>query len=403
MPDLQIDYEQLHRVAKDARLLKDHLSDVVPGLDTGTVEISGDTGQDPDQRTIGNHPRPTGGRHVIENVGDAATIGHPSLANALMTFRGNWDRPFKDSLERLGEMANLLDGVATKFFDFDSTVAGQANTTLAAIRNAEWEARREQWEYYQRNKDKTFQPRDYYDADGNLVHPDPVPLVDWGDHPPTEPGARPTTTDARTVWEENNPGIPYPGDSNPTVTHSTYDDQGRVTSETTTVTSGEGLAHEDTTIYEYEGDSDTPSVTHTTVKHSDGTGEALTITPGANGSYTIESVFTDPADSKNNGHSTTTVTPKPGDGGYTQVRVDQDGTSDTTEVTNHEGTDHDTKVTTDDKGVVRTWTGDADTNSWTQTTGPGPGEPADDGPTTNPGGTGNGSGAGGNGNGSETH
>jgi len=341
--DLQINYDQLHKLANDARSLKEHLDDTVPGLSSG---ISG-----------------------VRNRSEA--IGSSKLSSSLIKFHYAWEQPFKDAMDRLKDLADLLDGVATKFFDMDSDFAAKANTSLANLVVQNWQARKDEYDLYQRTKDLKFTPSPLWDQNGNLVQGADVPLIPW-ENPPADPGARPTHIDAREIWNQNNPNNPLTWDGQPAVTDSTYDDQGRITSQTTKNTSTEGLAYEETTTYTYEGTSETPATADTTLKHSDGATETIKTTYHPDGTFTTDNVFTDPANDKNNSSSTTVTTPKPDNGGYTAVSTDQDDKTTTINVTNNSGDAKDVKVVTDDDGTVRTWEGNADTDDWTQTAGPDP-------------------------------
>jgi len=367
--DLQINYDRLHELAGDARTLKSHLDDTVPSLSLGTM-----------------------GDHLYgEHVGNAA------LSSSLFTFSSNWEKPFQDSMDRLGDLATLLDSVATKFFDMDSDFAAKAGSALSQQKMSAWEAKEEQYNQYLENKDKMFQPHALYNADGVLEEQPAVHLYNYGDGEgqipiPADPGERPDTTSYDTGSSGNS------GE-----TDTAYDDDGRVTSETSTITSSTGLTYTETTTHTYDGDSEDPSTTTTTIEHSDGTVDTIVTTYHDDGSYTIDSEYEDPDDEDNNTSSTTEVTPTVGedgsDLGYTAVSVDQDGETTTTVVTNEDAvgptilvededgsveawptdvTGEDTKVVTDDDGTVRTYTGDYEYDSWTQVSGPDENEDSDD-------------------------
>jgi hypothetical protein len=370
--DLQINYDRLHELANSTRILKAHLNDTVPGLTTG---LSG-------FKT------------------NAAGLGDAKVASALTKFDRAWDQPFKDAMDRLGELANLLDGVATKFFDMDSDFAARASSGLAALVVKDWQSRKNQYDLYQRTKDLMFQPSPLWGSDGKQHAQAPVPLVPWSNIP-TDPGPRPTRIDADVVWRDtirdpNNPKDLY-SDGTPTVTDSRYDDKGRVISQTTTVFGTSGLAYSETTTYTYNGNSETPSAVSTKIRHSDLSVETIDTTNNPDGTSTVKNTVVDPANSKNNSSSTTTITPKdkppaegqppkPESAGYTAVTVDDKGKKTTVDITNNPGTSDDTKVVTDDKGVVRGFKGNAVTDNWTQISGPAPGQkdPAGKGQSSGP-------------------
>jgi hypothetical protein len=319
--DLQINYEKLHTLAQDARLLKDHLDDKVPGLGT-----NGGTGF-----TAGS-----------------AEIGSQVLFGKLNKFQLAWEGPFKDAMDKLDDLAGLLDGVATKFFDMDADFASKANTMLASLRNNAWQSKEDAYQHYLATKDKTFTYH-YWDENGNYVTAT-RPLVDWSNPdnpPPTDPGPRPTNTSDHGAN-----------------TDTGYDSHGRVTTETSTVTSSSGLSYQTTTTYTYNGDGTDPTGFTTTITHSDGTTETIVQNTNADGTYNV-------VDTTPDGHTTSVVTPKPTDGGrdtgYSSTTTDQDGKVTTTNVTNNPDGTADTKVVVGTDGTTTTYTGDSDTGWWTET------------------------------------
>ena len=318
MADLQINYEKLHLLANNARTLKDHLDDVVPGLGTND-----------------------GLRGLVTG---RTQIGNAALFSKLNKFHLAWDGPFKDAMSKLDELAKLLDGVATKFFDMDADFAGKASNTLAAMRNSTWESQKAAYDHYLATKDKLF-TYSYYDEHGQLVTKT-RPLFDYSDPSqiPKDPGARPTSS---TV--------------DGTTTNLQYDDKGRVASETTSVSSPSGLSFSETTTYTYSGDGREPNGYTTKITHSDGSTETIVRTNNADGTYKV-------TDTTPDGTSVTNVTPKPLDGqrdtGYTSVTTDHEGKVTKTDVTNNAAPAVDTKVEDGPDGKT-TYTGNADTNDWT--------------------------------------
>lgn len=166
-PDLQINYDQLHKLANDARTLKDNLDNEVPGLSTG---ISG-----------------------VRKRSEA--IGSQKLSSSLIKFHTAWEQPFKDAMDRLGDLAGLLDGVATKFFDMDSDFATKSSSSLASLILAQWQGKKDEWDRYQATKDLKFTPSPLWDEHGNKVQGEAVPLIPWGTIPedpaPAHPHRRP--------------------------------------------------------------------------------------------------------------------------------------------------------------------------------------------------------------------
>lgn len=337
MVDLQINYDQLHQMASSARTLKQHLNDKVPGLtDAHKIIVSDGVST-----------------YDIGDGADPSVIGNSALAGKLNKFHLAWNGPFKDAMSRLDDLAELLDGVATKFFDMDSDFAAKANNMLASLQNASWESKRNQHDYYERTKDLKFQPSPLWNKNGVLEPQAPVPLVNWA-KPAEDAGPRPTHTN-----------VP----SQPTVTDTTYDDQGRVTSETSKVNSPSGLAYNETTSYTYDGNSKVPNGYSTTIMHSDGSAETIVQHVNPDGSFTVTDTMSKGTSSSpvSEGTSISTVTPKPKvagqDAGYTAVTIDAKGNTSHTDVTNNPGATPDSKVVTDD-AATRTYTGNADYDSW---------------------------------------
>ncbi len=131
MPDLQINYDRLHELAGQARLLKEHLDDKVPGLSTGVINANGSRG---------------------EGVGD------PKVASALSHFYHAWDKPFRDSMKRLDEMGELLDSVATQFFTMDAKFAAKAQSSLSAMMYAQWQSERDEYQSTRRRRTRSSSP-----------------------------------------------------------------------------------------------------------------------------------------------------------------------------------------------------------------------------------------------------
>jgi hypothetical protein len=322
MADLEINYEKLHGLATSSRKLKDYLDDKVPGLNDGLRGI----------------------------VTSSSQVGNAALQGKLNKFHLAWDKPFKDAMSNLDDLAKLLDSVATKFFDMDADFAAKASNHLASMRNNNWVAQKAAYDHYLATKDKQF-TYSYLDEHGNVVTKS-KPLFDYSDPAtvPHDPGPRPTSSSLGDVK-----------------TDSGYDDQGRVTSETTTTSSSNGLNYTETTTYTYTGDSKEPSGYTTKITHSDGTVETITKSTNTDGTSTVVDVTPD-------GTSTSTVTPKPQvdhrDTGYTSKTTDGKGEVTTTDVTNNPSGQADVKVEDGPDGK-KTFSGDAETGFWTQTSGPG--------------------------------
>jgi hypothetical protein len=216
------------------------------------------------------------------------------------------------------------------------------NTARLQANIGQWEAAKAQYDRYLELKDQsvTYQ---YYDSDGQLKTGS-IPLWDPDNAPPPDPGAAPTSL----------------SDTGKTSTTAQLDDKNRIISETSEVTTDNGLRYTETTTYTYgdpDGDGKEQVVGYqTTVTHSDGSTETITKTTNPDLSYVV-------TDQTKDGTSTTTVTPKPDNGGYTSVTKDHDGQTTTTDVTvNAGGPD---RKTVDGPDGVDEYTGDDATGQWT--------------------------------------
>lgn len=318
MADLVLDYALLHDLAGSMRSLRGQIE-----TDVNTVS----------------------GRSVVGSHGEVGsdTVGNSALFAALSAFYSACHKPFKDSMDKLKELADLLDSVAKAFFDVDADFAGKVNTGRLQAQIGQWQARQQAWEHYQETKDRviTYQ---YYDENG-VLQTATIPL--WGpDRPPPQPpGAMPTSL----------PG----GPDGSTQTSAQVNDQGLITSETSTVTTPNGLTYSETTTYTYidrDGDG-TPDVVDytTTITHSDGTSEEIVRRTNPDDSYVVTSTTGE-------GTTTTTVTPAER-GGYQSVTVDTEGETTTVTVTvNQDGTG--TKTEVGPKGTD-VYTGNPAIGQWT--------------------------------------
>lgn len=318
MADLVLDYALLHDLAGSMRSLRGQIE-----TDVNTVS----------------------GRSVVGSHGEVGSdaVGDSSLFAALSAFYAVCHTPFKDSMDKLKELADLLDSVAKAFFDVDADFAAKVNTGRLQAEIGRWQAQQQAWQHYQETKDKviTYQ---YYDENG-VLQTATIPL--WGpDRPPPErPGAMPTT-------------LPSPDGTTQTST-SEVNDKGQIVSETSTVTTPNGLTYTETTTYTYvdrDGDGKTDVVDYsTTVTHSDGSTETIVRQTNPDNSYVVTSTTGE-------GTTTTTVTPHD-DGGYQSVTVDTEGeTTTSTVVVSPDGTG--TKTTVGPKGTD-VYTGNPDTGQWT--------------------------------------
>ncbi|MFY1668589.1 hypothetical protein ACN27G_01320 [Plantactinospora sp. WMMB334] len=287
MADLVLDYALLHNLAGSLRELKSRIQfDVDTGSRRSVVTSDG-------------------------TVVDSGQVGSSTLYATLSAFFSACHTPFKDSMELLDELANTFDGIAKAYFDLDADVAGKVNLDRLRANISGWQADTVAYERYLDLKDReiTFQ---YYDKDGNLVDGS-VPV--WSGDPVPEPGDAPTSIDGTS---------PVGGNT----TTAVLDDEGNVVSETTTVTSGDGLTYTETTEFTYrdtDGDGRTDVVDYTsTITHADGTEETIEKKTNDDGSFVVTSTTDE-------GTTTSTVTPT-ADGGSHQVTVDHEGETTTTDI-----------------------------------------------------------------------
>lgn len=348
MADLVIDYGLLHQLAVNVRELKSNLDIKLPPR----TATGGDAGGGGSRGSGGGRNQLFARSQVLSTAGpgavqaSSADIGNPALHAKLAAFFTAWNGPFHDAMDRLDDLAEVFDAVATKFFDMDADFAVKANTLLASLKQSAWQSAKAEYDHYQSLKDKRLSYQ-YYDKDGHLVTGS-RPLLDPDQPPPPPPGEMPTSTVTDT-----------------TVTNTQYDGQNRVISESSTVTSPSGLSYKETTTYTYgptaDGTDGVVSFT-TTVTHSDGSLETITHTNNSDGTATV-------TDDTPEGRSTSTVTPKANDDGYTARTVGPDGKTTNIDVTDNPSGTPDRKVVDGPDGR-RTYTGDADSDSWTQESGP---------------------------------
>ncbi|MEV6846520.1 hypothetical protein [Actinoplanes sp. NPDC051411] len=322
MADLVLDYALLHDLASSMRDLKAKIkTDVDAGSKRAVVTKDG-------------------------TVVSSSEVGNTTVYAALSAFFAGCNGPFKDSMDLLDKLAENFDGIAKAFFDVDADFSGKVDTERMQAQIAQWQADGKAYQHYLDIKDKsvTFQ---YYDENGNL-QTGKIGLWDPNQKPPDAPGPIPSSIDGTSV-----------GSNHTTVT---TDSNGNITSETTTVDSGNGLTYTETTNYTYHdtnGDGKPEYVDYSsTITHSDGSSETTTKTTNtSDGSYVVK-------DTTKDGTSTSTVTPKP-NGGSHDVTVDTDGNTTTTDV-DVTGTGTGTKTVSGPNGTDH-YTGNPDTGQWTLT------------------------------------
>ncbi|MCK9924279.1 hypothetical protein MXD61_20815 [Frankia sp. AgPm24] len=321
MADIVLDYGLLHELSGSLRTLRGQIQ-------TDVDHVSG--------------------RAVVSSTGEvgADAVGDSTLFAALSAFYATCHQPFKDSMTKLDDLADLLDSVAKAFFDQDADFASKANSARLQSKIDQWQAQENAWQHYQDTKNKviTYQ---YYDENG-VLQTATIPLWGEGRPPPTDPGARPTSV-----------SVP---DGTTTSSSQQVDGNGKIISETSTVTAPNGLSYTETTTYSYtdldnDGKPDNVDYT-TTVTHSDGTREVITKKTGTD----HVSVMTSTTD---DGTTTTTVTPGQ-NGAYNSVTVDPKGETTTTSVTvGSDGTG--TKIVANPDGSMDFYNGDPAKDRWTLT------------------------------------
>jgi hypothetical protein len=294
MADLVIDYSLLHRLAGNMRTLRTNVETDLH-LSNG-MAVASEAGP----------------------VGPGA-VGDQYLYGALVAFYGATRGPFNDALDALDQLSNLFGGIADAYFNVDADLKASGLDTLAQMTGGNWQSQQAAYDEYLKRK-----------ADGTWPNDQP---------PPPKPADTP-------------PATPAPG------TQVTYDDQGRVLTQTTTVTTADGQTYAKTTTYRYGADPNAAPEYSSTVTYAGGQTMTLDKHNNPDGSYTVTSTT---GDGKT---SSSTVTPGGADGSYSQRDVDPDGGVTTTVVGGNEFGGY-TKTVTNPDGSKDVYAGDPNTNAWT--------------------------------------
>jgi hypothetical protein len=348
--DLMVDYSLLHQLADNARQLRENL-DITPPTSGGGGSSRG--GDDRGPRAVRAVVLANAGTTAVSQL-NADSVGDYGLFAQLTTFYSRWNQPFHDAMSRLDELASMLDGVATKFFDMDADFAAKANQMLLGFKVDEWQSQKQEYDHYQEMKDKTISWQ-MFDKDGNS-YTQTEHLIDPDAEPPADPGARPDSAA-----------------TNGAQTNTTYNPDGTIQTETSTVAGPGGLNYGQSTSYTYGADANgdgRPDVvsSSTTITHADGTKETLGRVNNPNGTYVI-------TDTTPDGNSITTVTPSGTGQGYNAASVDTQGRATSTSVVDNPAGTTDTKtVTTGDK--VEVYHGDAEADTWDRVSSTPVGKPA---------------------------
>ncbi|MFH8476580.1 hypothetical protein [Streptomyces sp. NPDC018000] len=241
MPDIAVDYELLNQVAQKARSLK------------GQVQHARESKQD----------------YSVADVGSG-------VPTAIRAYYSVWKSSFKRSEEKLEKLANLYEGVARGWADWDFKLAGEASKQEASLAADLYKTQKEIWDKWQEQV-----------RAGNVDPDDP--------HAPKPPqGNRPTT------WTTSD------GHGNLTTTTYKYGEDGKPTKITTEVRTSTGLTSKDVTNYHPDGTYDS-SATDVYGNVTTTTGKAVTIEEDGNKitDDSFKSVTKAPGDG---GESTTTGT-----------------------------------------------------------------------------------------------
>lgn len=321
MADLVIDYSLMIRIANSLNTLKTTIEhDVKAAGSNDIAQLQGET---------------------VSAV-ESSVFGNTTASNAVESFFSRCSTPFSDAVEKLGQMATTFSSVAHAFFDIDADLAARANVARVESRVSSYHSQKLAYQRYLTLKDQkiTYQ---YWDENGKRATTE-IPLWAPGTPAPVNPTEAPT----------------HLNDKGPDTTVTRIDAQDRIVSETTTVSTADGLKYSETTTYTYGADDNMNPVSYVSeIQHSDGTSETITRNaPQPDGSFTITDTTTE-------GTSTTTVTPIPGsEHGTTSVTVSADGKTTTTIVDTD--SDVDTKTVVGPEGTDE-FSGNNATGKWTLT------------------------------------
>ncbi|MFE4588555.1 hypothetical protein [Streptomyces laurentii] len=315
MPDIAVDYELLNQVAQKARSLKDQVQ----------------------------HARESKQDYSDAEVGDG-------VPTAIRAYYGIWKGSFKRSEEKLEKLANLYEGVARGWADWDFGLAGEASKQEASLAADLYKTQKEIWDKWQEQ-------------------------VRAGNADPNDPHApKPPEGDRPTSWTTSD------GNGNSTTTTYEYGADGKPTKITTTVTTSTGLTSKDVTNYHADGTYDSSatdvygnvttttgkSVTTETDEHktTDDTFESVTKAPGDDGGTSTTTGSSHSVYNTTTGHRDTTTT-------YTRTGPDDDGNEKTVKGTSTTAVDlngHEVVTTIEvdeDGGGTKTVVTDGHTEKWT--------------------------------------
>ncbi len=243
MPDIVIDYELLHRLGQQTDTLKHKISDARTGKHDYSV----------------------------------AEVGTEEVSYALGDYYDSWSSAFNHAWDVLESLSNTYTQVAQQWFDQDAGYASTANEQAAGFSRSIWEMKKSAYDGWKKLS-QTYVPSHGYDENGN-PYDIMVPLAD-PNKPPADPGAAPD-------------GYHYTAsDGSKHDTTSTYDSDGNLKSNDTTVTDGGGgFSYHEHTDFGANGSyttvinhADGSKTTDTVVGSPDGSGTRTTVTVNSDGS-----------------------------------------------------------------------------------------------------------------------
>jgi hypothetical protein len=244
VPDIVIDYELLNTLGRQTDTLKHKISDAR----TGKHDYS------PDQ------------------------VG-PDAAFMIEEYYQAWSGAFKHAWNLLESLSNTYTGVAQQWFEQDAGYAATANEQAAGFTHALWAMQKSAYDNWVKLS-HTYVTVHGFDDNGNPYEKQ-VPLAD-PDNPPPQPGTEPNGYHFTSA------------DGSTQDTTSTYDSNGNLTSNDTTITDGNGglKYHEQTSFGDHGSyttnvtNPDGSTSTETVVGNPDGTGTKTDVTTDPDGKTT---------------------------------------------------------------------------------------------------------------------
>jgi hypothetical protein len=254
MPDIVIDYELLNQLGKDTDTLKHKVSDAR-----------------------------TGDHNYSENE-----IGRVTWVVSL--YYQAWSGAFKHAWDLLESLSGTYTAVAQQWFDQDAAYAATANEQAQGFTHAIWSMKKQAYDNWQK---LSHEPITVHGFDKNGNPYEIQTTIADPDKPPEAPGDEPQHYEFTSA------------DGSEHSTTSTYDSDGKLTSNDTYVTDGDGGM----SYHEHTAFGDNGSYT-STVNHPDGSTTVETVHGNSDGTGTRTDVYTGP-----DGETTTTTYTGTGVGG----------------------------------------------------------------------------------------